>query len=122
MAVQIEMWYVDHVLRKHMKLQIHRNTYEVDGRKVLLLEGHKVCLIEWSIIHRVLKADFYQFKRYSILGMPASHHGNRDAKKGWVATWQACTSLAAMIEGATNLMPHRISCFKIQKKLLRQCS
>jgi hypothetical protein len=59
MAVQTEMWCADHALRKHMKLQVHRNTYEVDKRKVLLLEGHEVCLNEWSIIHSVSRANFY---------------------------------------------------------------
>jgi hypothetical protein len=26
-----------------MKLQVHRTAYEVDGRKVVSLEGHEVC-------------------------------------------------------------------------------
>jgi hypothetical protein len=60
-----------------MKLQVHRNTYEVDRRKVLLLEGHEVCMIAWSIIHSISRADFYRFKGYFIRGMRASHHGNR---------------------------------------------
>jgi hypothetical protein len=85
-AVRTEMWSIDHALRKHMKLQVHRNTYEVDGSKVLLLEGHEVCLIAWSIIHSVSRADFYRFKRYSIHGMCALYHGNRGTKKQWIAT------------------------------------
>jgi hypothetical protein len=106
-AVQTKMWSADHALRKRMKLQVHRNTYEVDKRKVLSLEGHEVCLIVWSIIHSISRANFYQFKGYSTCGMYASYHGNQGTKKRWVARWHACASLAAMIEGATDLMPHR---------------
>jgi hypothetical protein len=42
-VVRTEMWSGDHALRKHMKLQVHRTAYEVDGRKVVSLEGHEVC-------------------------------------------------------------------------------
>jgi hypothetical protein len=90
-----------------MKLQVHRNTYEVDGRKVLSLEGHEACLIAWSIIHSVSRVDFYRFKGYSTRGMCASHHGNRGTKKRRVAIRQAWASMAAMIVGAADLMPHR---------------
>lgn len=43
-VVQRKMWLGNHALRNHMKLKVHRNTYEVDGYKVVSLEGHKVCL------------------------------------------------------------------------------
>jgi hypothetical protein len=105
--VRIEMWSGDHALRKHMKLQVHRTAYEVDDRKVVSLEGCEVCVNAWSIIHSVSRDDFYRFKGYAARGMRASHHGNRGTKKRQVATRQACTSLSAMIEGATDLMPHK---------------
>jgi ribosomal protein L34E len=106
-VVQTKMWSGDHALRKHMKLEVHRNAYEVHGHKVVSLEGHEVCLNTWSIIHSVSRADFYRFKGYSTHGMHTSHHGNRGTKKRRVATRQACASLAAMIEGVANLMPHK---------------
>jgi hypothetical protein len=34
-ALQTEMWSVDHALRKHMKLQVHRNAYKVVRRRVV---------------------------------------------------------------------------------------
>jgi hypothetical protein len=75
-VVQIEMWSGDHALRKHIKLQVHRNAYKVDGRKVVFLEGHEICLNSWLIIHSVSRADIYRFKGYSTHGMRASHPGN----------------------------------------------
>jgi hypothetical protein len=81
-VVRTEMWSGDHALRKHMKLQVHRTAYEVDGHKVVSLEGHEVCVNEWSIIHSVLRVDFYRFKGYVAHGMRASHHGNRGTKRG----------------------------------------
>jgi hypothetical protein len=50
--------------------------------------------------------------------MPALHHGNRGTKKRRVATRQACTSLAAMIEGATDLMPHRFCTLPSGKRVV----
>jgi hypothetical protein len=85
-VVRTEMWSGDHVLRKHMKLQVHRTTYDVDGRKVVSLKGHEVCVYAWSIIHSISRTDFYRFKRYATHGMRASHHGNRGTKKRRVAT------------------------------------
>jgi hypothetical protein len=106
-VVRTKMWSDDHALRKHMKLQVHRTAYEVDGRKVVFLEGHEVCVNAWSIIHSISRADFYWFKGYAARGMRASHHGNRGTKKRRVATRQACASLFAMIEVAADLMPHK---------------
>jgi hypothetical protein len=85
-VVRTKMWSSDHALRKHMKLQVHRTAYEVDGRNVVSLEGHEVCVNAWYIIHSVSRADFYWFKGYAAHGMRASHHGNRETKKRQVAT------------------------------------
>jgi hypothetical protein len=74
------------------------------GTKIISLEGHEVCLMAWSIIYSILKADFYWFKRYSTSGMRASHHGNWSTKKNQVATQQACASLLIMIEGIADFM------------------
>ena len=30
-TVCTEMWLSDHVLRKHMKLEVHENAYKIDG-------------------------------------------------------------------------------------------
>jgi hypothetical protein len=106
-VVRTEMWSGDHALRKHMKLQVHRAAYEVDGRKVVSLEGCKVCVNAWSIIHSISRVDFYRFKRYVARGMRASYHGNRGTKKRRVAIRQACASLSTVIEGAANLMLHK---------------
>ena len=80
-ALQTEMWYTDHALWKHMKLQVHRNAYEVEKKRVISLENFEVCLNAWYIIHNVSKTDFYQFKQNFVEGMRASHHGNRGTKK-----------------------------------------
>jgi hypothetical protein len=119
-AVRTEMWSADHALRKHMKLQVHRNTYEVDGHKILSLEGHQVCLIAWSIIHSVPRADFYRFKGYSTRGMHTSHHGNWGTKKRRVATRQACASLAAMIEEAADLMPRKFRTLPSRERVVER--
>jgi hypothetical protein len=105
-ALRTEMWSADHVLRKHMKLQVHRNAYEVERRRVVSLENFEVCLNAWYIIHSVSKADFYRFKQNSMQGMHASHHGNRGTKKRRTTMQQAFTSLSAMIECSADLMPH----------------
>ena len=106
-ALRTEMWSADHALRKHMKLQVHRNAYVVERRRVVSLESFEVCLNAWYIIHSVSKADFYRFKRNSAQGMRASHHGNRGTKKRRTATQQAFASLSAMIECSADLMPHK---------------
>jgi hypothetical protein len=85
-ALRTEMWSADHALRKHMKLQVHRNAYEVDSRKVVSLENYEVCLNAWYIIHSIPRADFYQFKRNFAHGMHASHHRNQGTKKRHIAT------------------------------------
>jgi hypothetical protein len=64
-ALRTKMWSADHALRKHMKLQVHRNAYEVERRRVVSLENFEVCLNAWYIIHSVSKADFYRFKQNS---------------------------------------------------------
>jgi hypothetical protein len=46
-VVSIVMWSVDHALRKHMKLQVHRNAYNVDSHKVVSVKNYKVCLNAW---------------------------------------------------------------------------
>jgi hypothetical protein len=106
-ALRTEMWSADHALQKHMKLQVHRNTYEVERRRVVSLENFEVCLKAWYIIHSVSKADLYRFKRNSTQGMRASHHGNRGTKKRRIATQQAFASLSAMIECSADLMPYK---------------
>lgn len=86
MALRTEMWSTDHALQKHMKLQVHRNAYEVDSRKVGLLENYEVCLNAWYTIHSISRVDFYQFKRNFVHGMYVSHHGNQGTKKRRIAT------------------------------------
>ena len=34
-ALRMEMWSADHALWKHMKLQVHRNAYKVERRRVV---------------------------------------------------------------------------------------
>lgn len=57
-VVQTKMWSSDHAFRKHMKFQVHRTAYKIDGHKVVFLEGHEVCVNAWSIIHSVSWDDF----------------------------------------------------------------
>jgi hypothetical protein len=107
-VVQTKMWFTDYALRKYMKLQVHRNAYKVDGHKVISLEGQEIYLIAWSIIYSISGADIYRIKGFSMNGMRT--------KKRQIATWQACASLSAVIEGAADLM-----LYKFHKLPNREC-
>ena len=63
--------------KNHLKLDVHKEIHaNIEGRRVVTLEGEDVCLAAWRYIMGVPKTTFYRYARYVADGRPAQKHGN----------------------------------------------
>jgi hypothetical protein len=63
--------------KNHLKLDVHRPIHaDVEGRRVVTLEGEDVCLAAWRHIMGVPETTFYRYAGYAADGQSAQKHGN----------------------------------------------
>jgi hypothetical protein len=57
--------------KNHLKLDVHRPIHaDVEGRRVVTLEGEDVCLAAWRHIMGVPETTFYYYAGYAADGRP----------------------------------------------------
>ena len=92
----------------HMKLDVHRQVHwNVEGKKVVTLEGIDVCLSTWRHIAGVSESTFHRFQGYAAKGESAQPHGNAGMLKPWKHTLQVVATLECALEKEADHMPHR---------------
>ena len=91
-----------------MKLDVHRQVHRnVEGKKVVTVEGIDVFLSAWRHIAGVSESTFHRFQGYAAKGESAQPHGNAGTMKPRKHTLQAAATLECALEKEADHMPYR---------------
>jgi hypothetical protein len=94
--------------KNHLKLDVHRQIHvNVEGCRVVTLEGEDVYLAAWRHIMGVPETTFYHYAGFVAEGRPAQKHGNSGLLKPQAHTVQATTTLRCILDRSADHMPHR---------------
>ena len=92
---------------------------------MVTLENVEVCCTAWYTIHIVSKANFYRFRKYSLLDHRSWFHGNSGTKKPREATLQASATLSTIIVSLqcnaplADAMPHKTRTLSLGEKVVQ---
>jgi hypothetical protein len=119
-SLRQKMWLADFRMRSAKKLEVHRNVHiDTHGNKVVTLENVEVCCTAWYTIHAVSKADFYRFRKYSLMGRRSRFHGNSGTKTPMEATLEASATLSTIIVSLADAMPHKTRTLSLGEKVVQ---
>jgi len=94
--------------RYHIKLDVHQQVHrDIQGKRVVTLEGIDVCMAAWRHISGVLESTFHRFQICAVRGEQAHAHGNLGLLKPREHTSQATATLKCLLEKSADHMPHR---------------
>ena len=94
--------------RYHVKLDVHQQVHvNVEGKRVVTMEGIDVCLSAWRHITGVSDSTFHRFQGYAAKGESAQPHGNVGSEKPQKHTLQVAATLQCVLEKKADHMPHR---------------
>ena len=103
----------------HIKLDVHRQVHlNVEGKRVVTMEGIDVCLSGWWHIAGVSDSTFHCFQGYAAKGESAQPHGNAGSKKPRKHTLQATATLQCLLEKETDHMSHRAHTLPSREKVV----
>jgi hypothetical protein len=94
--------------KNHLKLDIHWQIHvNVEGCRVVTLEGEEVCLAAWRYIMEVPETTFYRYAGYAAEERPIQKYGNSGLLKPRAHVVQAMATLRCILDKSTDHMLNR---------------
>jgi len=87
--------------------QIHN--FEGDqNQKAITLEGAKICIPAWYLIHGISKSTYHGYMSKYKDDIVSGSHGNKGVKRPRIGTVQVTSTMNAIIDENANQMPHQM--------------